>query len=144
MAETNKTEKATPKKRRDERKKGNAFQSREVISVAVLIVGFVLISRLGSFIMLQIKGLFISCLDLMGGLHTLTAASCLLIMKEAMAAFFISTVPILAALALTGIVMTGAQTDSWFRESFCGSNSAGSASSKDSRGCFPSGLWFSW
>lgn len=110
MAETNKTEKATPKKRRDERKKGNAFQSREVISVAMIIVGFVLISQLGNFIMLQIKGLYVSYLDLMGGLYTLTVASCMMIMREAMAAFFISTVPILVALALTGFIMTGVQT----------------------------------
>ncbi len=110
MAETNKTEKATPKKKRDERKKGNAFQSREVISVAMLIVGFVLISKLGGFIMVQVRGLYLSYLDLMGGLYTLSVASCLLILKEATTVFFVSTVPILIALALTGILMTGAQT----------------------------------
>ena len=35
-----KTEKATPKRRRDERKKGNVFQSKEVESVFTLIVSF--------------------------------------------------------------------------------------------------------
>ena len=110
MAETNKTEKATPKKKRDERKKGNAFQSRDVISVVVLIVGFVLISNLGGFIMVQIKELYLSGLDKMSGLYTLSNTSCLQIMREAMLVFFISTIPILVALALTGAVMTGAQT----------------------------------
>ena len=40
MADEQKTEKATPKKRRDERKKGNIFFSNDVVSVAVLLAGF--------------------------------------------------------------------------------------------------------
>ena len=36
MADDSKTEKATPKKRRDERKKGNVFLSRDAVSVASL------------------------------------------------------------------------------------------------------------
>ncbi|MDE7245070.1 MAG: flagellar biosynthesis protein FlhB [Oscillospiraceae bacterium] len=42
-----KTEKATPKKRRDERKKGNVLMSRDVVGVATL---------LGSLVMLRIMG----------------------------------------------------------------------------------------
>lgn len=110
MAETNKTEKATPKKKQDERKKGNAFQSRDVISVAILIVGFILISKLGGFIMVQVKELYLSDLEKMSGLYELSIPTCLQIMKEAMVVFFASTIPILVVLAITGIVMTGAQT----------------------------------
>lgn len=40
MADSSKTEKATPKKRRDERKKGNIFFSNDAVSVAVLLSGF--------------------------------------------------------------------------------------------------------
>ncbi|HVI39187.1 MAG TPA: flagellar biosynthesis protein FlhB, partial [Anaerovoracaceae bacterium] len=110
MAETNKTEKATPKKKQDERKKGNAFQSREVVSIVTLIVGFVLISKLGNFIIAQVKGLYLSELSNMSGMYDLTIANCLQIMKESMLVFFISTIPILVALALAGIVMSGVQT----------------------------------
>ena len=110
MAESNKTEKATPKKKQDERKKGNAFQSRDVVSVAVLIVGFVLISKLGGFIMTQVKELYMGNLTKMSGLHELSIPTCLQIMKEAMITYFASTIPILVVLAITGIVMTGAQT----------------------------------
>ena len=42
-----KTEKATPKKRRDERKKGNVMMSKDVVAVATL---------LGSLAMLRIMG----------------------------------------------------------------------------------------
>ena len=37
MAGDSKTEKATPKKRRDERKKGNVMMSKDVVAVATLI-----------------------------------------------------------------------------------------------------------
>ncbi len=110
MAETNKTEKATPKKRRDERKKGNAFQSRDVVSVVILIIGFVLISNLGGFIIMQVKNLYVNNLAKMSALHELTIGTCMVIMKEAVTVFFITTVPILVALTLTGILMTGTQT----------------------------------
>ncbi len=41
-----KTEKATPKKRRDERKEGNAFQSRDVVNVVFILVVFYMIGGL--------------------------------------------------------------------------------------------------
>lgn len=110
MAETNKTERATPKKRQDERKKGNAFQSRDVISVVVLIIGFVLISKLGGFILLQIREYYLSELDKMVGLYELSIASCLQILREAVLVFFTTTIPLVLVLAVTGAVMTGVQT----------------------------------
>lgn len=110
MAETNKTEKATPKKRRDERKKGNAYQSKDVISIVVLIVGFVLISKLGGFVAGQIKLLYVKQITMMEGLHDMTVATCMQVFREGLQVFFITAVPIMAALALTGIVMTGVQT----------------------------------
>ncbi|MGI6751268.1 MAG: flagellar biosynthesis protein FlhB [Anaerovoracaceae bacterium] len=110
MAETNKTEKATPKKRKDERKKGNAFQSRDVVSVGMLLIGFVMISKLGVYIMVQMKALFYSCIGKSGGLHELTISTCMQIFREALLMFFISVVPILIALALAAFVMTGIQT----------------------------------
>lgn len=110
MAESNKTEKATPKKKKDERKKGNAFQSRDVVSLATIIVGFILISKLGSFIFSQIRELYLSELQKMSNLYTLSIPSVLQIMRESMLVFFLATVPILIVLMITGIVMTGAQT----------------------------------
>lgn len=110
MAETNKTEKATPKKRRDERKKGNAYQSKDIISIAVVIVGFFLIGRLGGFAARQVKLLYINQMTRVEGMHELTVQMCLQIFLEATKIFFMTAVPIMTALALTGIVMTGVQT----------------------------------
>ncbi len=43
MADDSKTEKATPKKRRDERKKGNVFLSKDAVAVATLIAGILVL-----------------------------------------------------------------------------------------------------
>jgi len=59
-AEGNKTEKATPKKRRDERKKGNVFKSQDAIAVVTLVGSFAMlwvlsgsfVERLGAFLTL--------------------------------------------------------------------------------------------
>lgn len=110
MAESNKTEKATPKKRRDERKKGNAYQSKDVISIGMIIIGFALISKLGGFIMTQVKGLYGSQIIHIQDLHELTITGCMQIMREAAFVFSICVIPIGMALALTGVVMTGMQT----------------------------------
>ncbi len=45
MASDEKTEKATPKKRRDQRKKGNVATSKDVIAVASLVGCFYSINR---------------------------------------------------------------------------------------------------
>lgn len=42
----NKTEKATPKKRSDERKKGNVFQSKELLTVGVLLIAVLILSSM--------------------------------------------------------------------------------------------------
>ena len=43
MADSSKTEKATPKKREDERKKGNIFQSSDVVSAFSILAIFVVL-----------------------------------------------------------------------------------------------------
>jgi len=46
LAEGSKTEKATPKKRRDERKKGNVFLSRDVVAMATLLGAYAMLNLL--------------------------------------------------------------------------------------------------
>jgi flagellar biosynthetic protein FlhB len=110
MAEMNKTEKATPKKRQDERKKGNAYQSKDVISIASIIVGFFLLNKLGVFIAGQVKLLYFRQIARMEGLYDISIATVMEIFRECLLTFFISAMPIMVALALSAIVMTGIQT----------------------------------
>ena len=110
VAETNKTERATPKKRRDERKKGNAFQSREVTSIVTLIVGFILVSKLGHFIVIEVKELYLIQLGHMEGMYDLNIVNCLQLMRESMLTFFLSVIPIVIIVGFATILMSGAQT----------------------------------
>ncbi|OJU14285.1 MAG: flagellar biosynthesis protein FlhB [Clostridiales bacterium 43-6] len=55
MAGDSKTEKATPKKKEDERKKGNVFQSKDIINALGLLILFSAISILGPYFFAYIK-----------------------------------------------------------------------------------------
>lgn len=110
MAESEKTEKATPKKRRDERKKGNSFQSKDVVSVGVLFIGFFIVNQLLPFIYEQVKNFFFSEIDRIGDITTLTVSTCTQLSIAASVVFFICTVPIMLVLMFTGIIMIGVQT----------------------------------
>ncbi len=110
MAESNKTEKATPKKKRDERKKGNAFQSKDVVNVVTLVVGFVLISKLGGFIFSQLKNAYLMDLTRIKDLHELTIITSMQLFRESALVFFLSAIPIMITLSLVAIIMSGSQT----------------------------------
>lgn len=110
MAESEKTEKATPKKRRDERKKGNSFQSKDVVSVGVLFLGFFIVNQLLPFIYEQVKNFFFAEIDRIGEITTLSVATCGELFLAAIVVFFLCALPIMLVLMLTGIIMIGVQT----------------------------------
>ncbi|WKY48539.1 flagellar biosynthesis protein FlhB [Eubacteriaceae bacterium ES3] len=110
MAQSEKTEQATPKKRRDERKKGNTFQSRDVVSVVVLLVGFFLLNQLVGFIYIQLKEFYVAQLELVAGVQSLTIALCANIIKEMVITIFITALPIVTVLMVVAVIMSGVQT----------------------------------
>lgn len=59
--EGEKTEKATPKKKQDARKKGQVLQSREISSSFVLLLVFLSIKILGNYIYREIEGFYQLC-----------------------------------------------------------------------------------
>ena len=61
MADESKTEKATPKRRRDERKKGNVMMSKDVIAVATLIGSMVMLKVMSGVVSEQAENLFATC-----------------------------------------------------------------------------------
>lgn len=64
MPGESKTEKATPKKRRDERKKGNVLMSRDAVPVATLFGAALTLWVLSDWIIGHLSGFFYYCLDL--------------------------------------------------------------------------------
>lgn len=111
MAEGNKTEKATPKKRRDQRKKGNVFLSKDAVAVVTLMAGyFVLrmtiggaIARLGDFLKL--------CLQMANNLTSASLVSQLpQLLKEGAYTFFAAAAPTMLVIVLAAVAATFSQT----------------------------------
>ena len=63
FADSQKTEKATPKRRQDAREKGQVLYSREISSALVLIFVFLTIKALGGYLYNQIAALFRLCMN---------------------------------------------------------------------------------
>ncbi len=110
MADTNKTEQATPKKKRDERKKGNVFQSKDATSIAVLLVAFIIVSKLVGFVAIQLSHFYATQIDRIGILYTLTPTTCSQIMREFLIYLLLIAVPLAICIGLVAAVTTGAQT----------------------------------
>ena len=111
MADSSKTEKATPKKRRDERKKGNVFLSQDAVAVVTLLGSFGAFWLLAGNIGEQLAGYMRFCftkVDLAGGLgiddmlHELVMQALGLLVR--------SVLPITLVTAGCAIVATFAQT----------------------------------
>ncbi|MDR1571937.1 MAG: flagellar biosynthesis protein FlhB [Clostridiales Family XIII bacterium] len=110
MADTNKTEKATTKKRNDERKKGNVFKSRDVVSVVSLFIGFFLAVKMGGYMSAQVRELYLYVMDSAGSMDTMSIADSGVLARRVVTSVFAASGPILAAMFLVAIVVHGAQT----------------------------------
>ena len=110
MADTNKTEKATPKKRRDERKKGNVFKSKDVVSVVSILLGYFLIVQLSPYISGQTQDFYFNVMDIAGNTGTMTIALSSLLLRQAVIVVFLSAMPIMAAMFIVAFVVNGIQT----------------------------------
>ena len=63
MADGSKTEKATPKRRRDERKRGHVAMSRDVVAVATLIVAYAVLRLMAPIIVEKLAAFMVFCFD---------------------------------------------------------------------------------
>ena len=61
-----KTENATPKRRRDERKKGNVLMSRDVVAVATLLGSLVMLRAMSGVVMQRAEDILYTCFDYIG------------------------------------------------------------------------------
>lgn len=111
MADGQKTEKATPKKRRDERKKGNIFFSNDAVSVAVLIVSIAVLVLTIPNIAEQAGRFLRLCLSMAGPVETqeLSGGPKELLLQFLKAVAW-SVGPLLCASAAAGVVATFLQT----------------------------------
>lgn len=110
MADGQKTEKATPKKRRDERKKGNVFLSNDVVSVAVLIVSMAVLVLTIPNMVKELSAMFRMCITMAGPSESqqLSGGNQLLMQMLKTVAWCVG--PLLCASAAAGVVATFLQT----------------------------------
>lgn len=110
MAGSEKTEKATPKKRKDERKKGNTYQSKDVVSVVLLFMAFFMLNLMLPFIYQQIKRNYHGQMDKIASMDTLTVTSVGQLFREAAMVYFVSVLPVAIIIMFIAIIMSGVQT----------------------------------
>lgn len=105
-----KTEKATPKRKQDERKKGNIFKSTEVVTVFSLVALFYIVKLLSNFTFESLQLGMTDFFNLAGMAPTLDGAVMRDITVEIILVFAKAAGPILLAAGFVTIVLTGAQT----------------------------------
>ena len=110
MADGNKTEKATPKKRRDERKQGNVLKSQDVTSVATLVAAFGVFWVLVNSIADQLGRFMEFCISLStqsgGEIKNLTPQ----FWSQALVVIAKCALPVMAATMIVAIAVTMLQT----------------------------------
>lgn len=109
MAEGYKSEKATPKKRRDERKKGNVFKSQDAIAVATLVGSFAVLWALRGSFAERLSAFLVLCFETAGEAASLQSVMASLATQGA-AALAMTVGPVLGVTVLCAIAATFAQT----------------------------------
>ena len=110
MASDEKTEKATPKKRRDQRKKGNVPTSKDVISVVSLVGCFYCLQMLFPGIVRRLKDLMLFQVSRIADMNELSLANLQLVGMKAVETAAWCIFPLgLISLAI-GVLGTGIQT----------------------------------
>ena len=111
MADSSKTEKATPKKRRDERKKGNVFFSNDAVSVAVLLASFFVLKLTATPMVEQIYRFLQYAMGLVAGAaHTGLQDNLSGLVLEMLKTFLFAAGPLLATTAVVEVAATFFQT----------------------------------
>ena len=106
-----KTEKATPKRRRDERKKGNVLMSKDVTAVATLIGSYAIVQIMADSILEHLDQFLALCFSYIGtGDVGVIANSLSTLYQQALLAFVSICAPFLLVTALITVVSTFFQT----------------------------------
>lgn len=110
MPGDSKTEKASPKKRRDERKKGNVFKSQDIITIVSLVGCFYGLKFLFPFIYRQSKAFMIRYIDAVGEIDTLSNERVMNIQLDFIIDAAKTTIPLLLIAITLAVLAVGVQT----------------------------------
>lgn len=110
MADSSKTEKATEKKREDERKKGNIFQSRDLVSALSILVLFFILKLTMSFVYEKLSASITKYIGYITAKSVLSVSSANDIVKDILVTLFLTAGPVLLGSFFISIIATGIQT----------------------------------
>ena len=105
-----KTEKATPKKRKDERKKGNIFLSQDIVTVVSLAGIFYLLKAIFPMIYKSMREFLVQMLEGVGGISSLEGVMSKSLVKEIILILSKTALPLILITAVIAILVTGVQT----------------------------------
>lgn len=113
MAGEDKTEKATPKKRRDQRKEGNVLQSKEIVTAVSVLGIFSIVRILAEFLMKNLLS-FTARIYEQSGTYEVNADNLMGLVVDILTVIVIVVGPVCLAAMLLGIIPTIAQTKGLF------------------------------
>lgn len=105
-----KTEQATPKRRRDERKKGNVFSSKDLVAAFFILFTFLTMSALGEWMLSTLYNSMTYWLSRSDGRLVLTQSVLTEILLECIKVILLVAGPIMLVAILVNVIFTGAQT----------------------------------
>lgn len=114
MAADEKTEKATPKRRQEERKKGNIFQSHDVVMVLSMLVGFNALKLLAPLMYENMAHCIDSFFQYASGREIVTAENIGTMLVKGLMSFGIIALPILFVSMISAVIFTAVQTRMMF------------------------------
>lgn len=114
MAGESKTEKATPKKRKDERKKGNVFQSQDIVNAFSILAAFFVLKKLLPYIFHYMENVLRNYFGSIGTVSELTQTIANSTVKDMCVATVVTAGPLMLTCMIVGVVAAGAQTKFMF------------------------------
>ncbi len=114
-----KTEKATPKRRRDERKKGNVFVSKDAVTAVSLIVSFYALKAFAPTIFSSVREALLKYVDMASTKEEFVMSDIIQVFIDLGLVFIKSAMPMLLVSMAVAIVVTMAQTRLLFTMQAC-------------------------
>ena len=110
MPDQNKSEKATPHKRQEQKKKGNVFQSKDLISGLMILSSFTALRLLGGYMFGRFHSVINNFINLGGRLYEVDDAIVSMILFELVMNLLFLVLPILSVAMILGILLSMSQT----------------------------------
>lgn len=110
MASESKTEKATPKRRKDERKKGNIFQSKDVINAASILLIFFTLKISFPYIYEKLAAFLYRTVKEIASIDTITVPIIMEVLRNAIVIILLTAGPVMLVAMVVGIIAAGGQT----------------------------------